>query len=104
MRKHGIYFISVMNFFGQGTLTTMKSLLAPMTRTSNVPFAAEGTGSDELSFLKSNCGNFELTFIRPWYLQGIVDVNAITRKEKLGPQNGICKLENQQWNERCCNQ
>ena len=68
----------------------MKSLLAPMTRTSNVPFAAEGTGNDALSFLKSNSGKFELSFIRPWYLQDVVvDVNAMTRKEKLRLQNGL---------------
>lgn len=55
--------------WGVGSLTTMKSLLAPMTRISNVPSVAEGTGNDALSFLKSNSGNFELSFIRFWYLK-----------------------------------
>lgn len=47
----------------------MKSLLAPMTRISNVRSVTEGTGNDALSFLKSNSGNFELSFIRFWYLR-----------------------------------
>ena len=42
-----------------------------MTRTSVVLFGTEGTGSAAFSFLKSNSGNFELSFISAWYLQDI---------------------------------
>lgn len=44
-------------------LTTMKSSFAPNTRTSRGQFGTEGTGSDAFSFLKSNNGNLELSFI-----------------------------------------
>ena len=40
-----------------------------MTRTSVVLFGTEGTGSAAFSFLKSNNGNFKLSFISAWYLQ-----------------------------------
>lgn len=54
---------------GAGSLTTIKSLLAPMTRISVVLSGTEGTGNDAFSFLKSNSGSFELSFISVWYLQ-----------------------------------
>lgn len=52
-----------------GSLTTIKSLLAPMTRIFVALFGTEGTGSAAFSFLKSNSGNLELSFISAWYLQ-----------------------------------
>lgn len=53
----------------EDSLTTIKSLLAPMTRISVVLSGTEGTGNAAFSFLKSNSGNFELSFISAWYLQ-----------------------------------
>lgn len=53
------------------------------TRTSDVLFGAECTGSDALSFLNSNNGNFELSCIRSWYLQDVdVHVNIMIRKRE----------------------
>jgi hypothetical protein len=52
-----------------GSLTTMKSLLAPNTRISAVLSVTEDVGSDAFSFLKSKSGNFELSFISDWYLE-----------------------------------
>lgn len=47
-------------------VTTMKSSFAPSTSTSIDDFSTEGTGSDELSFLRSNSGILELSFISAW--------------------------------------
>jgi len=44
----------------------MKSSFAPSTSTSIDDFSTEGTGSDELSFLRSNSGILELSFISAW--------------------------------------
>lgn len=64
------------------SLTTMKSLLAPTTRMFTVLFGTEATGNDALSFLRSNSGNFELSFISPWYLQDIDIDNMSLLKKK----------------------
>lgn len=53
----------VANNFVDIDLTTMKSLLAPKTRISRGQFGVEGTGRDAFSFLKSNNGILELSFI-----------------------------------------
>lgn len=44
----------------------MKSSFAPNTRSSVEDFGTEGTGSDAFSFLRSNNGNLELSFISAW--------------------------------------
>jgi hypothetical protein len=70
-----------------GSLTTIKSLFAPMTRTSVVLSGTEGTGSAAFSFLKSNIGNFELSFISAWYLQDSEADNVVTEKQTVTMQS-----------------
>lgn len=61
--------------------TTMKSWLAPSTRTSREASAFGGTGSDALSFLRSNNAILELSVISFWYLKRADFVKTLVSKE-----------------------
>lgn len=70
----------------------MKSLLAPMTRISVVLSGTEGTGNDAFSFLKSNSGNFELSFISDWYLQESDEDVILRLKDMNSTLNNGCAM------------